>query len=205
MFSFGSTSMISGLARTGRGPDIKTARRAASSPIDARSAAAAEAAEAPEAPEAATAPGWRPAWRPSAPPARGSSRPASPVSRCCAARCWPPWTRPGPPGWPRSPTPAGPSNTAARTGSAPRAAVPGDGPFYLPNGPCRVPAVTPARRPVASTSPQFSGPGFGPAQPAELTRETRLPLTRLHVHNGGCQRDPEYGEGSRARTSRVID
>ena len=35
-------------------------------------------------------PGWRPAWPPSAPPARASSRPGCPVSRSCAARCWPP-------------------------------------------------------------------------------------------------------------------
>ena len=35
-------------------------------------------------------PGWRPAWPPSARPARASSRPGCPVSRSCAARCWPP-------------------------------------------------------------------------------------------------------------------
>ena len=54
------------------------------------------------------APPWRTGSPPgspaSGPPARAWCRPEFPASRCCAARCWRPWPRPGRPCWPRWPT-----------------------------------------------------------------------------------------------------
>ena len=56
------------------------------------------------------APPWRTGSPPgspaSGPPARAWCRPEFPASRCCAARCWRPWPRPGQPCWPRWPTPS---------------------------------------------------------------------------------------------------
>ena len=56
------------------------------------------------------APPWRTGSprrsRASGPPARAWCRPASPASRCCAARCWRPWLRPARPCWPRWPIPS---------------------------------------------------------------------------------------------------
>ena len=56
------------------------------------------------------APPWRTGLPPrspaSGPPARAWCRPEFPASRCCAARCWPPWPRPGRACWPRWPIPS---------------------------------------------------------------------------------------------------
>jgi predicted NBD/HSP70 family sugar kinase len=45
---------------------------------------------------------------------------------------------------------------------------------------------------------QVSDPESGPARPAEMTRTMYMPLTRLHVHNGGYKRDPETEKAPRA-------
>ena len=60
-----------------------------------------------------------------------------------------------------------------------------------------MPLQTLRARPVTLALPQISGREFATAQPAGMTREMHLTLTRLHVHNGGVSKIPDAEKAPR--------